>query len=118
MESGTAAMEAITALVDGPLCFLVAFAAVNELPWRYPLQLILCVMQIYGLVWFTLQPLFSNTGADHFSPDPVSFNYITLSFLFYSNFPFSFLVPFLGYHCLHECSLGYLPTNSSLPGLY
>ena len=62
MESGTAAMEAITALVDGPLCLIVAFAAAHNLPFRHPLQLILCVMQLYGLAWFVLQPLFSNEG--------------------------------------------------------
>lgn len=73
MESGTTAMEAITALIDGPLCFLVALAAVQDWGCRHPLQIILCVMQIYGLVWFVLQPIFSDTGAEgHFSSDPVS----------------------------------------------
>lgn len=72
MESGTAAMEAITALIDGPLCILVAYAAVNDYNFRYPLQIVLCVMQLYGLTWFTLQPIFSDTGlAGHFSSDPV-----------------------------------------------
>lgn len=79
MESGTTAMEAITALLDGPFCFLVAFAAANNLPWRHPLQLILCVMQLYGLVWFVLQPIFSETGMEgHFSNDPVMFFYSLL----------------------------------------
>lgn len=73
MESGTHAMEVITALIDGPLCFLVAFAAAHDLSWRHPLQIILCTMQLYGLVWFTLQPIWSETGlAGHFSSDPVS----------------------------------------------
>jgi hypothetical protein len=72
MESGTHAMEVITALIDGPLCFLVAFAAAHDLSWRHPLQIILCTMQLYGLVWFTLQPIWSETGlAGHFSSDPV-----------------------------------------------
>jgi hypothetical protein len=72
MESGTHAMEVITALIDGPLCFLVAFAAAHDLSWRHPLQIILCTMQLYGLVWFTLQPIWSDTGlAGHFSSDPV-----------------------------------------------
>lgn len=72
MESGTHAMEVITAVIDGPLCFLVAFAAAHDLSWRHPLQLILCTMQLYGLVWFTLQPIWSDTGmAGHFSSDPV-----------------------------------------------
>ncbi len=74
MESGTTAMEAITALIDGPLCFLVALAAVQDWGCRHPLQIVLCVMQIYGLVWFVLQPIYSDTGAaGHFSSDPVSY---------------------------------------------
>ena len=72
MESGTAAMEAITAVVVGPLCFVLAYGAAHDLPWRYPLQLLVCTMQIYGLVWFVLQPLFAAGGiASHFSADPV-----------------------------------------------
>ncbi|KAJ1413737.1 Emopamil-binding protein [Ochromonadaceae sp. CCMP2298] len=74
MESGTTAMELITALIDGPLCFIVAFAAVHDYSWRHPLQIILCVMQLYGLLWFVLQPIYSETGmAGHFSSDPVLF---------------------------------------------
>jgi cholestenol delta-isomerase len=76
MESGTTAMELITAVIDGPLCFLVVFAAAHDLSWRHPLQIILCTMQLYGLVWFTLQPIYSDTGlAGHFSSDPVSGTY-------------------------------------------
>lgn len=66
-------MEAITALIDGPLCILVAFAAVHDYGCRHPLQIILCTMQLYGLIWFVLQPVFSDTGIEgHFSKDPVS----------------------------------------------
>ncbi len=46
MEAGTAAMEAITALVDGPLCLAVAYAATNEKSWRHPVQFLLCTMQV------------------------------------------------------------------------
>jgi hypothetical protein len=73
MESGTHAMEVITALLTGPLCFLVAFAASHNFSWRHPAQIVLCTMQLYGLVWFTLQPIYSDTGIEgHFSSDPVS----------------------------------------------
>jgi len=76
MESGTTAMEAITALVVGPLCLIVAFAAVHDYGCRHPLQIMLCTMQLYGLTWFTLQPIFSDTGMEgHFSSDPVSTQY-------------------------------------------
>lgn len=74
MESGTTAMEAITALFVGPLCILVAFASVQDWGCRHPLQIILCTCQLYGLTWFTLQPIFSHEGlAHHFSSDPVLF---------------------------------------------
>jgi cholestenol delta-isomerase len=59
LEEGTAAMEAITALFDGPLCVLVAYGIVSQRIWRHPLQLILCVCHLYGLVWFTLHTFFS-----------------------------------------------------------
>ena len=79
LESGTHAMEVITALIDGPLCFLVVFAAAHNYSWRHPLQIILCVMQLYGLLWFTLQPIYSETGLEgHFSSDPVSILSMTL----------------------------------------
>mmetsp|Transcript_21462 Transcript_21462/g.35922 ORF Transcript_21462/g.35922 Transcript_21462/m.35922 type:complete len:210 (-) Transcript_21462:126-755(-) len=79
MESGTTAMELITALIDGPLCFLVAFAAAHDYSYRHPLQIILCVMQLYGLVWFVLQPIYSDTGIDgHFSSDPMLFWLVTV----------------------------------------
>jgi len=72
MESGTAAMEAITAVIVGPLCLLVAFANTHDLNWHYPVQLVVCTMQMYGLTWFTLQPFFSKLGVDgFFSSDKV-----------------------------------------------
>ena len=72
MESGTASMEAITAIFDGPVCFLVAYAHIHKLAWEHPLMLILCTCQLYGLVWYTLQPIFDEAGfAGHFSSDPL-----------------------------------------------
>jgi len=58
LESGTAAMELITACISGPLCFLLAFAIASRQPWRHPIQIILSTCQIYGLVWFIIQPIF------------------------------------------------------------
>lgn len=73
MESGTAAMECITALLTGPLCFLVVTASVHEFASLHFFQIITCTCQLYGLIWFTLQPLFTTSGiAGHFSSDPVS----------------------------------------------
>eukprot|EP00640_Fibrocapsa_japonica_P006742 CAMPEP_0113943074 /NCGR_PEP_ID=MMETSP1339-20121228/19160_1 /TAXON_ID=94617 /ORGANISM="Fibrocapsa japonica" /LENGTH=176 /DNA_ID=CAMNT_0000947837 /DNA_START=52 /DNA_END=579 /DNA_ORIENTATION=+ /assembly_acc=CAM_ASM_000762 len=74
LETGTAAMEAITALIDGPLCIAVAYAAIHGRGWRHPAQIVLCTMQMYGLLWFILHPLFSDEGmVGHFSSDPVLF---------------------------------------------
>ena len=49
MEPGTRAMEAITSVMEGPLCLLVAYAAVKNKIWRHPAQLIVTTCQIYGL---------------------------------------------------------------------
>ena len=79
MESGTAAMEAITTLLTGPFCLLVAYAHVHKSSFRHPLQLVVCTMQLYGLLWFTLQPLFTEGGvAGHFSSDPVRYMILLL----------------------------------------
>lgn len=56
------------------MCFLTVFASVQNWGAHHPLQIILCTMQLYGLVWFTLQPVFSETGLEgHFSSDPTLF---------------------------------------------
>ena len=74
IESGTAAMEAITALLVGPLCFAVVFAAVHDLPWRAPLQLLVCTMQLYGMLWLCMEPMFSAGGwSQHYSADEVRY---------------------------------------------
>lgn len=74
MESGTTAMEAITSVIVGPLCFLVAVASVHQYASLHFLQAVLCTMQLYGLTWFILQPLFTDSGVNgHFSSDPVSY---------------------------------------------
>lgn len=109
MESGTHAMEVITALIDGPLCFLVAFGAIHEFGWRHPLQIILCTMQLYGLVWFTLQPIFSESGlAGHFSSDPVS------TFIPFTRI--STLTLILLYRIHHRLFSGLLPWVAMLHG--
>ena len=73
MEPGTAAMEAITAVADGPLCILAALADVRGYTWLHPVRLIVCTMQIYGLVWFILEPIFGGGMASHFPEDPFLF---------------------------------------------
>ncbi|RHY91300.1 hypothetical protein DYB35_007610 [Aphanomyces astaci] len=92
MEEGTAAMETITcvhrkpfpaahimyltervlrALLDGPMCLLAAYAFVTQKPYYHPLVMSVrdvSIMQLYGLTWFCLHPLFSD--ASHMSSDP------------------------------------------------
>ena len=72
MEPGTRAMEAITSVMEGPLCLLVAYAAVTGKIWRHPAQLILTTCQIYGLIWFALHPMF-DSSIQHLSTTPFLF---------------------------------------------
>lgn len=110
MESGTTAMEAITALGTGPMCFLVAFAAVHNWGSRHPLQLILCTMQLYGLIWFVLQPIFSETGvAAHFSSDPVLFWVVAVG----CNAPWGIVPPILLFQSFREVSKVMAKANKS-----
>lgn len=59
IESGTAAMETITALIVGPACLLLAYAIVTRAAYRLPLQICVCVSQMYGLLWFVLHGVFA-----------------------------------------------------------
>ena len=72
MEPGTRAMEAITSVMEGPLCLLVAYAAVKNKIWRHPAQLIVTTCQIYGLIWFSLHPMF-DSSIQHLSTNPFLF---------------------------------------------
>jgi hypothetical protein len=59
LEPGTAAMEAITAFVSGPLSLLLAWGIVGQKSWRWTVQIITCTCQMYGLAWFAAHPFFS-----------------------------------------------------------
>jgi len=41
-------MESITAVIDGPLCFLTVAAYLTRSPYRFALQLIVSLCQLYG----------------------------------------------------------------------
>ena len=45
-------MEGITAFVDGPLAFLAAYAFLANKPYRFVVQLILSLCQLYGDVLY------------------------------------------------------------------
>lgn len=54
----TVTMESTTAFVEGPMCLAVAYAIASRSSWRFPLQIIVSVGQLYGcilyfaIVWF------------------------------------------------------------------
>ena len=45
-------MEAVTAFVEGPCCFLILYGMVHETSWRYTLQLMVSLGQLYGDVLY------------------------------------------------------------------
>jgi len=49
-------MESVTAIVDGPLAFLVAYSFMKQTPYRYVAQLVLSVLQLYGdVLYFAIE---------------------------------------------------------------
>jgi len=54
-DSFVVSMESVTASVAGPLCFLLIYLILTRKPQRYFVQVVLCMMQLYGLVlyWMT-----------------------------------------------------------------
>ncbi|KAJ1652587.1 hypothetical protein IWQ61_007114 [Dispira simplex] len=64
-------MELVTAVFDGPLCFLTAYAILNDSPLRYITQLMVSLAQIYGDVLYYTTTLFE--GSPHCSPHPYYF---------------------------------------------
>ena len=111
MESGTAAMEAITAVIEGPMCFFVAYALINGKQWRWPLQLVLCTMQIYGLMWFMLQPHWSPDGFEgHMAVDDA---YLFWVIAVGCNAPWGIIPPLLWAQAFKKLSI--VPGKSSYP---
>ena len=81
-------MENITAFVDGPLAFLAVYAFLNKSPYRYVVQLVLSLFQLYGDVLY-----FSTEVLDGFTHGPFGH---PLYFWFYFVFlnAFWIVVPF------------------------
>jgi cholestenol delta-isomerase len=96
LESGTASMEAITALIVGPLCFLLAYSIIHKTNYRWAIQLIVCTCQIYGLIWFILQPAFGEGLHSIASEDPFLFWII----FFGLNAPWGIFPPILLYKAI------------------
>eukprot|EP00127_Corallochytrium_limacisporum_P000239 Clim_evm7s8 gene=Clim_evmTU7s8 len=80
MEPGTWSMEVITAVLDGPLCLMTVYAAVFGLSWRHITQASVCLMQLYGLMWFCLHAIAPQNKEPHMSDDPFLFWVIAVGF--------------------------------------
>ncbi|KAH8602305.1 EBDP2, emopamil-binding protein [Bisporella sp. PMI_857] len=53
-------METVTAFTWGPLCFVVAGMVTTNHALRHPLQIIVCVGQIYGLILYYATSMFDH----------------------------------------------------------
>ncbi|KAG9239752.1 EBDP2, emopamil-binding protein [Amylocarpus encephaloides] len=53
-------METVTAFTWGPLCFFVAAFITTSHPLRHPIQIIVCVGQIYGLILYYATSMFDH----------------------------------------------------------
>jgi cholestenol delta-isomerase len=53
-------METVTAFTWGPLCFIVAVFITTNHALRHPLQIIVCVGQIYGLILYYATSMFDH----------------------------------------------------------
>merc|ERR1712188_157030 len=51
-DTGTLGIEAITAIIVGPLCFLLAYAILYRASFRHALQIIVCSAHVYGTVLY------------------------------------------------------------------
>ena len=51
-DSFVVTMEAVTAFGEGPACFAVVFGILTRRPWRYTLQILVSLGQMYGDVLY------------------------------------------------------------------
>lgn len=68
-------METVTAFIWGPLCFLIASLITTSHPLRHPLQIIVCVGQMYGLILYYATSMFDlyYRGTSYSRPEFVYF---------------------------------------------
>jgi cholestenol delta-isomerase len=77
-------METVTAFTWGPICLLLPFLIVKSHPLRHPLQIIVCVGQIYGLILYYATSMFDHyyTGVTYSRPEFLYFWF----YYFFMNF--------------------------------
>lgn len=88
-DSFTVCMEGITAFIDGPLAFLATYAFLSNKPYRYVVQLILSLFQLYGDVLY-----YATAAKEGFRHGPL---WHPLHFWFYFVFlnAFWIVIPFI-----------------------
>jgi hypothetical protein len=61
----------VTAFIEGPACLLLIYAIVKRKAWRHPLQLVLCVGELYG-GWITFGPEWVSGSKNLETSNPVN----------------------------------------------
>ena len=51
-DAFTICMEAVTAFIEGPLCFVILYGMLKQKPWRFILQFAVSLGQLYGDVLY------------------------------------------------------------------
>jgi cholestenol Delta-isomerase len=59
-QSSNKSLTAQTQFTWGPICLLLPFLITNSHPLRHPLQIIVCVGQIYGLILYYATSMFDH----------------------------------------------------------
>lgn len=95
-DSFTVCMEGITGFIDGPLAFLATYAFLANKPYRYVVQLILSLLQLYGDVLY-----FMTAAKEGFIHGPL---WHPLYFWFYFVFMNAFWI-FIPYACIVDSYL-------------
>lgn len=75
-EPGTVAVEAITAFLVGPSCFILAYGMLRNRQWVLPLTKVLAVCQMYGVLVYFIPIL---PGLEVCRPEAV-YRYVYLAF--------------------------------------
>jgi cholestenol Delta-isomerase len=57
-------MESVTAFLWGPLSFMLVYMICADHPLRHPIQLVVCLGQIYGLILYYATSLFEHYQND------------------------------------------------------
>ena len=48
-DPGVVCLEIVTVLMEAPLCWLILYLMLKKSPWRHPIQILICIGELYGL---------------------------------------------------------------------